>query len=150
MKKTLASLLAAACLLTGTVAMTGCSNTNAEAQQDMLVLTELKVGKYYLEGGTDEQYIEVYDDKTICLFGYEDDADALDIQKEETKRFTTRKYYTLSDVLHFIGVSDEPHDTISPENGNMVGYGYEGSEVITFTAVINGVHTPQKYIYRAE
>lgn len=145
MKKTLASILAAACLLTGTVAMTGCSNTNAEAQQDLLVLSELKVGKYYLEGGTDEQYIEVYDDKTICLFGYEDDADALDIQKEENKKFTTRRYYVLNESMPFIHLVDEP-------DGEAIGtgYSYEGSEVINFTAVINNTHVFQKYIYRAE
>lgn len=33
------------------------------------LLTELKVGKYYLEGGTQDEYLEVYDDGTLQFFG---------------------------------------------------------------------------------
>lgn len=150
MKKTLAGILAAVCLLTGTVSLTGCTNTNAEAHHENVTVTELKVGRYYLEGGTDGQYIEVYDDKTICLFGYEDDADASDLQKESSKLFTTRKYYALDDTLPFIGLSDEPKDTVSFENGNMIGYSYTGMETINFSAVINGENVRQQYVYRAE
>lgn len=34
------------------------------------ILNDLKVGRYYREGGTEDEYIEVYDDGTLQMFGY--------------------------------------------------------------------------------
>jgi len=44
----------------------------------------LEPGRYYLEGGTRDEYIEVFDDETIQIFGY-------DIIEEEYK--DSREYY---------------------------------------------------------
>ncbi len=130
MKKLLTAVMAGLSLTAGCVALTGCKTTEANDQN---VLTdELKVGKYYLENGSEEQYIEVYDDGTICLFGYDVSALSED-QIEVAELFTTRNYYTLSDVLPFIGLSKEPKDKVSAENGNNVGYQLVGGNCIGFS-----------------
>lgn len=52
---------------------------------DGVILTELKVGKYYLQNGTENEYIEVYPNKMICIFGLKIDEDATEGQREDKK-----------------------------------------------------------------
>lgn len=105
------------------------------------IVTELKVGKFYLEGGSDDQYIEVFDDHSICLYGYTPDQSTVAL--EDSERFTTRKYYWLNDKVPFIGLSETPG-----ENTPGPGYSYTDENTINFTAVIDGQHVKQKYVYR--
>lgn len=49
---------------------------------DVKELLWLEPQKYYLEGGTAEQYIEVYDDKTLQIFGYDYVKDMLEKQPD--------------------------------------------------------------------
>ena len=152
MKKTLLiGLISAVCVIAAVIGIVVFNLSKKEAATDIPqtsreLLTELKVGKYYLEGGTDKQYIEVYDDHTICLFGYELDEDSEEIQIKESERFTERGYYFLHDVLPFIGVSDDPN----PNDFPAVGYDYTGENVINFTAIIDHVHVYQKYVFRED
>ncbi len=108
------------------------------------LLTELKVGKYYLENGTDEEYIEVYPDQTMCMFGYylpEDELKDLPDQilakrRKNYELFTTRQPYKLSDTVKGISLG-----------GTSTGYGYTDENCITFSSAHKGL---MKYIYRNE
>ncbi len=100
------------------------------------LLTELKVGKYYLENGTDEEYIEVYPDKTICMFGLAVRNDTTDDQRKNDELFTTRQPYRLSDKTKHINLGDTP-----------IGYGYIDENCIKFSDLHN---RKLKYIYRNE
>lgn len=99
------------------------------------LLTELKVGKYYLTSGTDEEYIEVYPDKTICMFGWVLPEEAPEERRANYELFTTRQPYELNDKVKLIKLGNAP-----------IGYGYTDENCITFS-------TPEgvlKYIYRNE
>lgn len=149
MKKTLLiGLISAVCVIAAVIGIVVFNLSKKEAAADIPqtsreLLTELKVGKYYLEGGTDKQYIEVYDDRTICLFGWELDEDSTELQIRESERFTKRGYYFLDDQIPFIGVSNDPNPVDFPA----VGYDYVGENVINFTAVINHEYVYQKYVF---
>lgn len=112
------------------------------AQNKDVLLTELQVGRYYLQDGTDDEYIEVYSDQTMCLFGYTLPNDAAGVRRESLKNFTARRYYALSDMGKHIGLGD----TLTPENWKNTGYGYSDENTLLFS-------TPEgmlNYIYRAE
>lgn len=47
------------------------SSIYEESIPEVELLTELKIGKYYLENGTKDEYIEVYDDGTLQFYGYD-------------------------------------------------------------------------------
>ncbi|MCH5206011.1 MAG: hypothetical protein J1F09_03590 [Oscillospiraceae bacterium] len=61
-----ASVAAALVLGGGAFALGFALNKPAVANQDR---TELTVGRYYLENGTKDEYVEVYDDQTLQVFG---------------------------------------------------------------------------------
>lgn len=152
MKNTLLiGLIAAACVtaaVTGIV-ISGSGSRDATAdvaQNDRVILSELKVGRYYLEGGSDEQYIEVFDDRTMCLFGDSSGETANEVQKEEAKKFTSRRYYYLNETIPFIGLSDEPNADEIPN----VGYTYDNENVINFTNVIDNEYLYQKYVFKED
>ncbi|MDE6728326.1 MAG: hypothetical protein K2J80_10375 [Oscillospiraceae bacterium] len=106
------------------------------------LLTELKVGKYYLQDGTDEEYIEVYSDQTMCLFGFTLPDDASEARRESLKKHTERRYYALSDKVKHIGLGD----TLFPDNWKKPGYSYLSENIICFSTVEGTLN----YIYRAE
>lgn len=147
MTKMKRAIVGAAAALTLAVGAATCvlimgQKQSAVAEDGTKLLTELKVGKYYLQDGTDEEYIEVYSDQTICLFGYTLPDDAPEIRRENLKKFTTRKYYALSDMANHIGLGD----TLTPDNWRNTGYSYLGENTICFS-------TPEgtlNYIYRTE
>lgn len=119
---------------------------------DGVILTELKVGKYYLQGGTESEYVEVYSDKTICIFGLGIDDDATEGQREDAKAFETRKYYVLDDLLPSIRLSDTPDASFRDArvNGKAKGYSYLNENVIDFTDVVDGEYVRKLYLYHAE
>lgn len=100
------------------------------------LLTELKVGKYYLTSGTDEEYIEVYSDKTICMFGWVLPKEEMEERRTNYELFTTRQPYKLSDMVKSITLGGTP-----------IGYGYTDENCITFSTPDKG---ELKYIYRNE
>ena len=104
----------------------------------------VKVGKYYLNGIEGDQYIEVYDDKTICLFGV-DTSDMEEIKNTGMDLFINRKYYVIHDKLPFVGLFDDP-DTGYEDMPAVVGYGLESEECITFATAEGDI----LYYYYAE
>ena len=119
---------------------------------DGVILTELKVGKYYLQGGTESEYIEVYPDKTICIFGLGIDEDATEGQREDALAYETRKYYVLYDRLPSIRLSDTPDASFEDArvNGKTKGYSYLSENIISFTDVVDGEYVRKLYVYHAE
>lgn len=117
-----------------------------EADNENPTVTELKVGRYYLENGTDEEYIEVYDDRSMCMFGFVMPAEASEVQKESVQIFINRKYYAINSQATFIGLSDAPCDEVSIENGNLIGYSMIGDNCIQFSDPHKGL---LNYYYKA-
>lgn len=56
------------------------------------ILTELKVGKYYLENGTEDEYLEVYDDGTLQFFGLDYLKLVCELNAEKVAGFTEEEY----------------------------------------------------------
>lgn len=90
------------------------------------ILTELKVGKYYLEGGTENEYIEVFDGETLQVFGLdyfklvsdlnadwiatlneEQYAEFVEAEQDLVDFWNARHYYWLSEKVKSIGLSNE-------------------------------------------
>lgn len=105
---------------------------NASASEETAIIDELRVGRYYLSGGTDEQYIEVFPDKTICMYGFEGE------RSDIMSLFESRNSYVIDDKLPFIGLDDGEHPPV-------VGYGYCGADMITFS----DFGEERQYVYRA-
>lgn len=63
---------------------------------DVSELLWLMPQKYYLEGGTSGQYIEVYPDNTIQVFGYDYISDALNEDKEMYEGYTEEE---MADIM---------------------------------------------------
>lgn len=103
------------------------SSVYEESVPQVELLTELKIGKYYLENGTNDEYIEVYNDNTLQVFGLDyfqrilnkpqnryilslDESEyakiAADYQKD-TDFWKSRNYYWLSDNSAVIRLSTE-------------------------------------------
>ena len=148
MTKTKKIIVSAAAALTLAIGATTCAlilNTRntAVADNETQLVSELKVGKYYLENGTDEEYIEVYPDQTMCMFGYTMPADATEVQKESMKTFIERRYYELAEVVPHIGLGETP----SADNQYKVGYGYTSQNRIRFSTMDGKTLF---YVYRAE
>lgn len=98
-----------------------------EKQEGIVILETLKVGKYYLENGTEKDYIEVFNDGTIqvnidyieCIKtafpGMLENASEEDYElymrayAEDQEFWDTRHYYTLSESIRAIGFSDKPN-----------------------------------------
>ena len=103
----------------------------ADDNDGYFVLDELKVGRYYRDGGTPDEFLEIYDDKTIQLFGYDYyaevcklNADLLEqkraegdeeflaefdaIEKEYADFWFARHYYVLGSKLRTIEFSETP------------------------------------------
>lgn len=57
-------------------------NKNESDISELYVNEEMKTGKYYREGGTEEQYIEVYDGFGIQFFGFDFYQRTYDLNKE--------------------------------------------------------------------
>lgn len=100
-----------------------------ESFPEVELLTELKVGKYYLENGTKDEYIEVYDDNTLQFFGFDyfqdsvikipanrfitslsesEYAEHVAAYQEEIDFWKSRNYYFLTQRSHSITLSDKP------------------------------------------
>ena len=168
MKKTEKIIIACGAALTlamGAATVVIIANSNREQSDDLdmstavyytegdgVILTELKVGKYYLQGGTESEYVEVYPDKTICIFGLKIDEDATEGQREDNEAFTTRKYYVLDDMFLAIRLSDTPDATFKDArvNGRPKEYSYLSENVISFTDVVDGEYVRKLYVYNAE
>ncbi|MGN0678093.1 MAG: hypothetical protein ACI4JS_00345 [Oscillospiraceae bacterium] len=111
--------------------------TQASAGEDSKaakgLLTEIKLGKYYLEGGTENEYIEVYDDGTLQIFGLDYLQMVIDLNSEYVAGLTEdeyqtfvdseqdlvdfwngRHYYFCNEYVKLIGIQDEP-----PEPGQL-------------------------------
>lgn len=108
--------------------ITGESSVYEESTPDVELLSELKVGKYYLENGTKDEYIEVFDDKTLQFFGYDYLQSLLEIPanryitslseseyaefvaecQEDIEFWKNRHYYFLNEHVQTILLSDEP------------------------------------------
>ena len=127
-------------------------NANADdtiVAEERELLTELKVGKYYLENGTEDEYIEVYEDGSIQFFGL----DYLELVKELNKEYLdtvseeqyqsfidahldqqdfwrTKHYYVLSEHTQTVGFSDEPvtEDTTL----SLYSIGYDNENTLVF------------------
>lgn len=130
----LAAIVLCAAIAIGGVVILGRNNASADMDYSITLIDELRTGKYYLSGGTEDQYIEVYSDGTICMYGFEGE------RSEVMELFENRNYYLISDTLRFIGLSEEPTDNIYEAS---VGYGYYNADVITFSDF--GVE--KQYIY---
>lgn len=125
-----------AAIIAGTAAAAAVSAVfivKGNAAADSNRVSELKVGRYYLSGGTDNQYIEVFPDETICMYGYDGE------RCETSPLFENRNSYVLNDKLPFIGLDDGEHSPV-------VGYTYSGSNVILFSDY--GVE--KQYIFRED
>ena len=59
-----------ACAFAGVKIIESLSHRTDEQVYEATTVTELRVGKYYLENGTSDEYIEVYDNGTLQVFGY--------------------------------------------------------------------------------
>lgn len=116
----------------GAFAIGKAMNTPATADTEFIqkpvegLLTELKTGKYYLENGTDSEYIEVFEDGTLQVFGLDylklvSDLNAdwiASLNDEEYKEFVaaeqdlvdfwnSKHYYWLSEYVKSIHLDDE-------------------------------------------
>ncbi len=126
-----ASILGVLALGGGAFAVGGLISTKASAGEESKaangLLTELKIGKYYLEGGTENEYIEVYDDSTLQIFGLDYLQMVIDLNadlvtgynEEEYQNFVnahqdlvdfwnSRHYYGVSEYVKTIFLQDEP------------------------------------------
>ena len=142
MKKTIITIIAilavASAITGGAVISTMSVNSYAVAQNDSSELSELKAGKYVKENGTDDEYIEVFDDGTIQMFGYDywgeliklNGKDEIESKTEEDKQelrqfgeyITGRHKYVYNDVLNFIHFKDTPDGDDSYDKSP---YGFE-------------------------
>lgn len=128
--------------LSGEIDISSCAG-KGEVSIDRNLLTEIKIGKYYLEGGTENEYIEVYDDGTLQIFGLDYLQLVIDnlnpdyltsLTEEEYKEFVdaeqvfvdfwnSRHYYGISDYVKRIFLQDEP---IEPgQIGSKSGFGID-------------------------
>lgn len=116
------------------------SSAYEESIPEAGILTELKIGKYYLENGTQDEYIEVYDDNTLQFFGYDYLQNLLEIPanryvtslgeseyaefvadcQEDIDFWNSRNFYFLSKHGHSILLSDEP--ILSPSAYRTLSY----------------------------
>ena len=120
-----------------------------ESFPEVKLLTELKVGKYYLENGTKDEYIEVFDDKTLQFFGFDyfqdsvikipanqfitslsesEYAEHVAAYQEEIDFWKSRIYYFPSKQGQSILLSDEPiitsgaYHTLSYTDENTIAF----------------------------
>ena len=129
-KNIIITIIAVAILGAGTFAVGAYMNRpvlTEDTEAPSQLLDELKVGRYYLENGTAEEYIEVFDDGTIQMFGMdycelicEVNADMVSTMNEEelaefksalqedTVFWNSRHYYVLDTNIPTIGFSDVP------------------------------------------
>lgn len=122
-----------------------------ESIPEVGILTELKIGKYYLENGTQDEYIEVYDDNTMQFFGYDYIQSLLEIPanrhitslgeseyaefvagcQDEIDFWNSRNFYFLNEHGQSILLSDEPilssraYRTLSYTDENTICLGKE-------------------------
>lgn len=135
----------------------------AVADETPYVYPDPKVGKYYLENGTEDEYIQVYDDGTIQVFGLEyfemnsqRNAELLasvsDEEYEEYKKeimkydaFWKAKHYYIVDrdvgVISFSDTRPEP-DTPSQYGQCLL---FDGGDTIVYDESIDYV-----YHYKAD
>lgn len=82
--------------LGGSFAVGAALNRQAIADEnskaDKGILTELKVGKYYLENGTEDEYLEVYDDGTLQFFGLDYFKMVCELNAERIAGYTEEEY----------------------------------------------------------
>ncbi|MCM1334075.1 MAG: hypothetical protein NC084_08085 [Bacteroides sp.] len=98
-------LIGAAVIASGISVMSGASEGGETATVYEAVDVELKPGRYYLNGNPERGCIEIYDDRTFALTGYERQEyrfrEWSDIAEtnEETGRITLTDYYFLGTNL---------------------------------------------------
>lgn len=152
---TIASILGILALGGGAFTVGGLINTKASAGIESKVanglLTELKVGKYYLEGGTENEYIEVYDDGTLQIFGLDYLQMVIDLNsdyvaglnKTEYQNFVddeqdlvdfwnSRHYYGVSDYVKRIFLQDEVPEPGQLGSKSGFGLGYTDENTLTW------------------
>ncbi len=139
-----ASILGILALGGGAFALGGLISTKASAGEESKavkgLVTELKLGKYYLEGGSENEYIEVFDDGTLQIFGLDYLQLVVDLNadlvagynEEEYQNFVeahqdlvdfwnSRHYYGVNDYVKTIALQDEPVE--QGQIGSKSGFG---------------------------
>lgn len=156
-KKIIAAASIAGALVLGAGAFTlgAFMNTPATADEDYKtangLIENLKVGRYYRENGTKDEYIEVYDDGTLQFFGFDylkevtalnssyvaslDEsgyAEFVAAHQDLVDFWNNRNYYWLSEYVKTIDLDDE-----KPEPGQLAGrdghcLSYDDENTISF------------------
>lgn len=114
----------------GSLAIGSLIGTQAAAGEDSKtvkgLLTELKTGRYYRVNGTENEYIEVYDDGTLQIFGLdylqlvielnakyveglteEEYQKFVDSEQDLVDFWNSRHYYFCNEYVKRIGLQDE-------------------------------------------
>lgn len=138
-KKIIAAASISGALILGAGAFTlgAILNTKATADENYKaangILEELKVGKYYRENGTKDEYIEVYDDGTLKFFGFDylkevaelngidssnesEYASFAAFEKDIVDFWNGRNYFWVSESSKIINL-----DTVPPKSGQLAG-----------------------------
>lgn len=89
MKKAIAIIL----LVCMAVLCVGCTSAGANgdtaiAESELHPNEEMKIGKYFREGGTDEQYVEIYEGFQVQLFGFDLYQRTVDLNKDLLESLT--------------------------------------------------------------
>lgn len=108
--------------------------------------SNVKIGKYYKVGGTDKEYIEVFSDGTVQMFGYDhleatlelmnaESADVLsDSAKEQmetlTEYFSSRHSYEYTPEMKWIAFKGSPEN--DSDNASIYGLVYRNENTIVF------------------
>ncbi len=121
------ALIGTTIALSGVIDISSCAGAGESSNISIPdLLTELKIGKYYLEGGTENEYIEVFDDGTLQIFGFDYLQLVIDLDpkyfaglteskyqefvasEQDTVDFwNSRIYYKLSELSQVIALDDE-------------------------------------------
>ena len=110
------------------------------------ILSSLKIGKYHKIDGKEDEYIEVFEDGTIQMFGYDymatikqiNGEDYIDSLPDESiaeledigKYIVSRHKYTLNEVIPFIHFSDDYDSDETGKSG--LGFTYDGADTIIY------------------
>lgn len=130
----------------GALLSTSTINSKADNEITAEQSIELKVGKYHKVNGNENEYIEVFSDGTIQMFGFDYMAAMKELCGEEVvdnwseeiyksqdnfgKYIVARHAYIINDEVHFIEFAD---NYFNPDNvGSGLGFVYEDENTLTY------------------
>ncbi len=149
MKKviTIISITAVAiAIAVGALLSTSVINSKADDEITTVQSIELKIGKYHKVNGNENEYIEVFSDGTIQMFGFDYmvamkelcGEEIVNNWSEETyksqddfgKYIVSRHTYIVNDEVRFIEFAD---DYFNPDSiGSGLGFVYEDENTLTY------------------